>query len=262
MSDRVSTTTTGAAIASAAIARSTGRRFHMQPRALVFDVFGTVVDWRTSIIAEFQRFGREKGITLDWEAFVDHWKGAYHPGMDAVREGRRPWATVDRLYREKLDELLGEYGITQLTEAEKTHLNTAWHRLEPWPDAVGGLARLRTRYIISTLSNGDLACLVDMAKHGGLPWDCILCAQIFRHYKPDPEVYLGAIELLGCKPHEVMLVAAHNYDLAAARSHGMATAFVARPTEYGPAQTSDLTADEDWDVIADDFGALAEALQT
>ena len=229
-------------------------------KALTFDTFGTVVDWRTTILNDFRAFGKRKGINIDWEAFVDEWKTAYRPGMDAVRSGKWPWTTVDRIYRMKLDELLPTYGVNGLTEDEKVYLNRVWHRLNPWPDAVAALTRLKKKYVISPLSNGDVACLVNMAKHGGLPWDVILCAEIFRHYKPDPEVYLGAIELLGLKPHEVMMVAAHNYDLRAARSHGMRTGFVPRPTEYGPTQKTDLKAEEDWNVVAKDFGELATKL--
>jgi len=229
-------------------------------KALTFDTFGTVVDWRTSIIDDVHTFGRRKGITIDGEAFVDEWKTCYRPGMDAVRSGKWPWRTVDQIYRLKLEEILPAYGVNGLTENEKVYLNRVWHRLNPWPDAVAGLARLKKKYIIAPLSNGDVACLVNMAKHGGLPWDVILCAEIFRHYKPDREVYLGAIEWLGCQPHEVMMVAAHNYDLRAARSHGMRTGFVARPTEYGATQKTDLEAEEDWDVIAKDFGDLAVRL--
>ena len=231
----------------------------MALRALLFDTFGTVVDWRTSIISEFEAFGREKYIALDWPAFVDEWKTSYRPGMDAVRDGRWPWTTVEGIYRKKLDELLVKHGL-DLGDEDRLRLTRTWHRLTPWPDAVAGLTRLKAKYVISPLSNGDVACLVNMAKHGGLPWDCILCAEIFRHYKPDPEVYLGAIELLGCEPDEVMMVAAHNYDLRAARSHGMRTGFVARPREYGPGQKTDLAAEEDWDVVAADFGELATRL--
>ena len=228
-------------------------------KALLFDTFGTVVDWRTSIIEDFTRFGRKKDLNLDWPAFVDEWKTAYRPGMDEVRAGRVPWTTVDAIYRAKLDEILAKRGL-DLAEADRVWMTQAWHRLNPWPDSVAGLKRLKTKYIISPLSNGDVACLVNMAKHAGLPWDVILCAEIFRHYKPDPEVYLGAIRYLGLEPAETMMVAAHNYDLRAARSHGMRTAFVARPTEYGPDQKTDLAAEEAWDVVAGDFGALADRL--
>jgi 2-haloacid dehalogenase len=229
-------------------------------KALTFDVFGTVVDWRGSVIADLKAFGRAKGISLEWEEFLDEWKSCYRPGMDAVNAGTIPWTNVTTIYRRKLDALLMEYGMAGLSEAEKIHINRAWERLNPWPDAVAGLTRLKKKYVLSTLSNGDLACMVGMAKHGGLPWDCVLCAEIFRRYKPAPEVYRGAIELLALKPHEVMMVAAHNYDLRAARAHGMRTAFVARPAEYGPGQRTDLEAEEDWDVVARDFGELAAAM--
>ena len=231
-------------------------------KALVFDIFGTVVDWRTSIIADFRAFGKHKGLDLDWVAFIDEWKTGYRTGMDAVRSGKWPWTRVDIIYRKKLDELLPKYSLGGLSEGDKVYLNQVWHRLNPWPDSVAGLARLKKKYVISPLSNGDVDCLVNMAKHGGLPWDVILCAEIFHHYKPDPEVYLGAVELLGCKPQEVMMVAAHNYDLKAARSHGLRTAFVPRPTEYGQHQTTDLKAETGWDVIVLDFGKLASALGT
>lgn len=182
--------------------------------------------------------------------------------MDAVRAGEWQWTRVDGIYRKKLDELLPIYGLNGLSESDKVHLNQGWHRLNPWPDSVTGLTRLKKKYVISPLSNGDVDCLVNMAKHGGLPWDVILCAEIFRHYKPDPEVYLGAIELLSCKPHQVMIVAAHNYDLKAARSHGLRTAFVPRLSEFGPNQTTDLKAEANWDIIVRDFGELASALGT
>jgi 2-haloacid dehalogenase len=229
-------------------------------KALTFDTFGTVVDWRSTIIGDFKLFGKLKALDIDWEAFVDEWKSAYKPGMDAVRKGVWPWTTVDGIYRRKLDEMLPRYGLTQLSETEKTFLNRVWHRLDPWPDAVAGLVRLKKQYVVSPLSNGDVSCLTNMAKRAGLPWDVILCAEIFRHYKPDAEVYLGAIAMLGCKPDEVMMVAAHNYDLKNARSHGMRTAFVARPTEYGPHQDKDFEAEEDWDIVARDFGELATKL--
>jgi 2-haloacid dehalogenase len=231
-------------------------------KALTFDVFGTVVDWRRSLIEQFQAFGREKGITVHWEAFIDDWKSCYRPGMDAVLTGQWPWTNVDGIYRKKLDALLGDYGITGLSDVETIRLNRSWHRCTPWPDVVAGLMRLKSKYVLSTLSNGDVACLVNMAKYDGLPWDCILCAELFRHYKPDPEVYRGAIDLLGWEPAEIMMVAAHNYDLRAARSHGMRTAFVPRPLECGPGQTSDLKPEEDWDVVVRDFGELATVMDT
>lgn len=229
-------------------------------KALTFDVFGTVVDWRGSILEQLREFGRGKRVAVEWGAFLDDWKGCYRPGMDAVRTGTLPWTNVDTLYRRKLDALLHDYGLSALSEAERIQLNSAWHRCRPWPDAVPGLIRLKRRYVISTLSNGDVACLVNMAKHGGLPWDCILCAEMFRHYKPDAEVYRGAIHLLGYEPEEILMVAAHNYDLTAARSQGMRTAFVRRPGEYGPGQTSDLEPTQEWDLVVDNFGDLAGTL--
>jgi 2-haloacid dehalogenase len=229
-------------------------------KALTFDTFGTVVDWRTSIINDLSAYGRKHKLDTDWAAFVDEWKTAYKPGMDKVRKGEWPWLTIDEIYRRALDAMAPRYGLDKLDEASLHHINCVWHRLLPWPDVVDGLTRLKKKYLISTLSNGDVAMLANMAKHGGLPWDTVLCGQVFRHFKPDPEIYLGAIELLGCQPHEVMMVAAHNDDLKHARSHGMRTGFVLRPTEYGPAQQTNLQAAEQWDVIASDFGELATAL--
>ena len=230
--------------------------------AICFDVFGTVVDWRASVIEQCRSFGREKNLDVDWETFVDRWRSGYRPGMDAVRKGSLPWTNVAAIHRAALESLLDEYSIRGLSEKEKLRLNRVWHRCAPWPDVVPGLTRLRTKYLLSTLSNADVACLVEMAKTGGLPWDCILCAELFRHYKPDPEVYRGAIELLGLEPAEVMLVAAHNYDLRAARSHGMATAFVPRPREYGERQHTDLDAEDDWDLVVENFEQLAAVLGT
>ena len=229
-------------------------------KALLFDTFGTVVNWRDSVIDDFRSYGRRVGLDVDWEGFVDEWKTAYRPGMDAVRTGKWPWTRVDRIYRMKLDAIIPKYGLDRLGEEERRHLNRVWHRLKPWPDAVPGLDRLKRSYVIAPLSNSDLDCLVSMAKHAALPWDVIFCAEVFRHYKPDPEVYLQAIALLSLAPSEVMMVAAHNYDLRAARTHGMATAFVPRPTEYGPGQTTDLEPEEDWDIVAHDFEALASRL--
>jgi 2-haloacid dehalogenase len=229
-------------------------------KALVFDTFGTVVDWRTSIIRQLSELGTRKGMQADWEAFADAWRAGYHPAMDRVRRGERPFASIDVLHRERLDEVLDLFKISGLSEGEKQGLNKAWHRLDPWPDSVGGLQRLKPRYILSTFSNGSFACLVNMAKYAGLPWDCIFCADIVRHFKPDPETYRGVIDFLGLSPNEVMLVAAHNYDHRHARLHGMRTAYVNRPTEFGPRQTEDIKAEDDWDVIVNSFTALADVL--
>ena len=231
-------------------------------KALTFDVFGTVVDWRGSIIREGRALGRARGIQIDWPAFADAWRAGYRPAMDRVRRGEMPWLNIDTLHRQILDELLPRFGIRGLKAAEKDHLNRAWHRLRPWPDAVRGLRRLKTRYIIATLSNGNVALLTNMAKHAGLPWDCVLSAELFRHYKPDAEAYRGAAALLGLKPREVMLVAAHPDDLAAARRVGLRTAFVPRPREHGPTGAVQPPANADFDFIAKDFVDLARQLRT
>jgi len=229
------------------------------PKALLFDTFGTVVDWRGSIIREVRRVGREKGVRADWAAFADAWRAGYKPAMDRVRRGALPWQTIDQLHRMILNELLARFNL-RLTEREKQDLNRAWHRLRPWPEALAGLRRLKRRYIIAPLSNGNMALLVDLAKSRALPWDCVLSAELFHHYKPDPETYTGAAALLGLKPRETMLVAAHKDDLAAARQCGLQTAFVRRPLEFGPQSAPDLTADRRFTLSADDFLDLARQL--
>ena len=228
--------------------------------ALGFDVFGTVVDWRSSVTREGESLGREKGFDKDWTAFADRWRAGYQPAMEAVRTGKRDWTILDVLHREILDQLLDEFGIVGLSETEIDHFNRAWHRLDPWPDAVDGMNRLKIKYTLFTLSNGNVALMVNMAKRAGLPWDAILGAEVAGHYKPQPEAYLNSVSLLGLEPEQVMLVAAHNGDLRAARALGMRTAFVRRPTEYGPDQDFDLDAEEDWDVVADEFVDLAAKL--
>ena len=229
-------------------------------RALTFDVFGTVVDWRTSIIEEGQHLTAETGIDVDWPAFADAWRGGYGPAMRRVRNGELPWTRIDDLHRMILDGLLPEYGLTALDDARRDHLNRVWHRLQPWPDSVSGLTRLRTGYVLATLSNGNVALLVNMAKHSGLPWDAVLSSELARHYKPDPEVYLTAADLLGLQPEQVMMVAAHKGDLRAAGALGLRTAFVPRPGEYGPDREVDTTPDPDFDVVATDFNDLADKL--
>ena len=232
----------------------------MEIRALTCDTYGTLVDWRGSILDELRTLGRSRGITRDWESFLDDWKSAYRSGMDKVNRGEWPWTTIDVIYRRRLDEALRAHAIGGLGEVDLEHLNRVWWRLRPWPDTVAGLTRLRRRYVISPLSNASFAGMVHLARFAGLPWDCVLTAENARRYKPAPEVYLTAIELLGLAPSEVMMVAAHNYDLAAARSHGMRTAFIPRPAEYGPGQTSDLAPESDWDVVARDMEDLAYSL--
>ena len=228
--------------------------------ALTFDVFGTVTDWRGSIIAEMEGFGKEKGISRDWAGFADSWRGGYRPSMDRVRRGDLPWTNIDALHRVILEQLLVEFQFPGLAEEEKDHLNRVWHRLMPWPDSVPGLARLKKRYIIATLSNGNMALLVNMAKNAGLPWDCVLSGELFKHYKRDPEVYRGAVALLGLRPEQVMMVAAHKDDLQAAQRTGMRTGFVPRPLEHGPGRPVDATPDPSFDVVAMDFLDLADKL--
>jgi 2-haloacid dehalogenase len=232
------------------------------PQALVFDVFGTVVDWRGSIAAEGARLAREWGLTLpiDWAAFADTWRGRYRPSMERVARGELPWTNLDGLHRLSLEETLAEFGLAGLTEEQLAHLTMTWHRLDPWPDSIAGLARLRRRCIVATLSNGNVALLVRMARRAGLPWDCILSAELFRAYKPDPRVYRGAAELLGLPPGEVMLVAAHQDDLRAAQRVGLRAAFVPRPLEFGPQRAPDPTPDPAFDYVATDFLDLAQQL--
>ncbi|HEX7969694.1 MAG TPA: haloacid dehalogenase type II [Stellaceae bacterium] len=229
-------------------------------KALVFDVFGTVVDWRGSILRELGALGRAKGITADWEAFVDDWRKGYQPAMRRVRCGELPWTKIDDLHRMILDELLVKYRMTGLSEAEKDHLNRAWHRLDPWPDAVEGLVRLKRRFIIGTLSNGNMGLLVDMAKRAGLPWDVVLSAELAHHYKPDPQAYQMPPALLGLAAREVMLVAAHPNDLAAAATQGLRTGYVPRPLEWGPKGKPHDVPEKNFDVVAKDFGHLAELM--
>jgi 2-haloacid dehalogenase len=229
-------------------------------KALAFDVFGTVVDWRGSIIHEGAEWAAKKGLRVDWAKFADRWRAGYSPVMDKVRKGTLPWTKLDALHRMILDDLLSEFQITGLSEEEKNSWNQVWHRLTPWPDSIPGLSRLKQEYVLATLSNGNVSLLVDMAKHAGLPWDTVVSAELFRHYKPDREVYLGAADLLGCKPSEVMMVAAHVGDLKAARACGLRTAFVLRPNEYGPEGKADAAGGEEFDVTALDLVDLAEKL--
>ena len=228
--------------------------------ALIFDVFGTVVDWRGSVIREGEEFGRKRNLEVDWAAFADEWRGRYAPSMDRVRRGELPWANLDALHRASLEELLEEFGVEGLSEEDIDHLNKVWHRLDPWPDSVAGLARLKERYVISTFSNGNVALLTDMAKRAGLPWDLILSAELVRHYKPDPETYLMAPNFLDLRPDEVMLVAAHPSDLRAAQTHGLRAAYVLRPLEWGPGGEAE-PADPSFDLVVDDLVELAEKLE-
>ena len=231
-----------------------------QPVAIVFDTFGTVVDWRSSLIADLTAYGSSRGVTADWAALVDAWRAAYHPSMDRVRKGELPWTKLDDLHRASLNRLTEDFAIRGLSEDDLVHINLGWHRLHAWPDAVPGLTRLKSRFIIGPLSNGNVSLLLNMAKFAGIPWDMIFGSDLFGHFKPDPETYLGVARLLDLRPGQVMMAAAHNGDLGAARSCGLQTAFFPRPHEYGPHQKRDYTAEQDWDVVATDIQDLATKL--
>ncbi len=232
----------------------------MELKALVFDTFGTVVDWRGSLIAELTAFGERRGLSADWAGLVDAWRAAYQPSMDRVRRGERGWTTLDTLHRETLDRLVQEFGVRGLGEDDLRHLNFGWHRLKPWPDAIPGLTRLKRRYVIGPLSNGNVSLLLNMAKNAGIPWDTIFGSDLFERFKPDPATYLGVARLLDLQPEQVMMCAAHNSDLRAAQAVGLQTGFFPRPTEYGPHQQRDTAADGDWTVAARDIEDLATQL--
>ncbi|ADX72229.1 2-haloalkanoic acid dehalogenase, type II [Pseudarthrobacter phenanthrenivorans Sphe3] len=237
---------------------STGRPV----RAVLFDTFGTVVDWRTGVAREVAAFAAAHGAALDAHAFAGHWRALYQPAMDAIRSGQRTFTKLDTLHRENLDRALRQYGIDpdRLPGESLEELNKSWHRLPPWPDSVEGLAGIRRHYIVGPLSNGNTSLLLDMARNAGLPWDVIIGSDITRAYKPLPQAYLRTVEFLDLNPGEVMLAAAHNNDLQAARGSGLATAFIARPTEYGPGQTADLAPEGDWDLVASNITGLADRL--
>jgi 2-haloacid dehalogenase len=227
---------------------------------LVFDTFGTVVDWRSSVAAEGEELGRRKGLKVDWAAFADAWRSGYAPSMERVRSGQLPWTKLDGLHRMTLDDLLVRFKVEGLTEDERRHFNRVWHRLRPWPDSVAGLTRLRKRYVIAPLSNGNLSLLTDMAKFAGLPWDCILSTELVRHYKPDRETYLMPGELFDVEPADVMMVAAHVGDLDAAKALGLRTAYVHRPLENGAGRPSTMPAEGRYDFLAHEFKDLATQL--
>lgn len=226
------------------------------PQVLVFDVFGTVVDWHGSIAREIG----ERFPGVDADAFALAWRAGYQPAMEAVRSGGRGFVKLDVLHREILDGVLQRFGLAHLGEAERAHINRIWHRLAAWPDTVAGLTRLKSRYTICSLSNGNLGLLTDMARHAGLPWDCVLGAEVFRAYKPDPRVYLGAAEVFDLPAQEVMMVAAHQDDLAAARACGLQTAYVERPLEFGASRVKDVSPDAANTLHARDLLDLADQL--
>ena len=225
-------------------------------QVLAFDVFGTVVDWHGSIAREM----RELLPQVDGDAFAGAWRAGYRPAMQRVARGELGWTLIDGLHRMILDDLLPRFGLEHLSEAQRRHLNRVWHRLDPWPDTVAGLTQLKRRYTICTLSNGNLGLLTDMAKRAGLPWDCILSAEVFRAYKPDPATYLGVAKVFDIEPGEVMLVAAHHDDLQAARACGLRTAYIERPLEFGAARVKDVSPQPGNDWHARDFVQLAEML--
>ena len=231
-----------------------------EPKALLFDVFGTVVDWRTSVINELRSYGQGRGISANWEAFADDWRGLYQPSMEAVRNNSRSFVPLDDLHRESLRTLISKYDLPRPNEREEDHLVTIWHRLKPWSDVIEGMYRLKRHYILGTLSNGNIGLMVRLAKHSGLPWDAILGAEIANDYKPQPQVYRASAAALNLHESECMLVAAHNDDLAAAAAVGFQTAFVVRPDEYGPNQVRDKHATHSWNIVTDSFAGLADQL--
>jgi 2-haloacid dehalogenase len=231
-----------------------------ETKALVFDVFGTVVDWHGSVARELRELGRQKGLRVNAVKFAKAWRAGYRPAMDRVRNGEAPFEKIDVIHRAILEDVLKQFKVTTLTEEEKAHLNLVWHRLKPWPDSVRGLKRLKSKHIVATLSNGNTSLLVNMAKHGGLPWDCVFSSDTFNLFKPDPGMYLGAADRLDLKPSEVMMVAAHKPDLRAAAQQGLKTAFVKRPHEHGRNNNPDLASEADFTINAGSFLDLADQL--
>ncbi len=229
-------------------------------KALVFDVFGTVVDWRTSVSRQAAQFGAKHGISADWNQFADDWRAGYHTGMARVNSGEDEWKIVDQIHRERLGVILEQYGFPPIAEDELAEFNKAWHRLDGWPDATSGLNRLKSKYIIASLSNGNIALLTNMAKYANLPWDAVLSAELAGRYKTHPRAYQKTAELLGLKYDQVMLVAAHNGDLRGAINAGLKAALVTRPDEFGCSQQADLEPEPDFDYFAKDFHDLAEQL--
>lgn len=231
-------------------------------KAVLFDTFGSVVDWRTGVASAVATFASRHGLSADPEEFADAWRARYQPAMRRVRDGERPFTTLDVLHRENLDGVLRDRELDPggFPSADLEELNRAWHFLPPWPDSVAGLTEVKRDFIIGPLSNGNTSLLVDMAKAAGLPWDVVLGSDVTRAYKPSPEAYLRQAELLGLDPGEVMLAAAHNADLAAARKLGFATAFIVRPAEHGPDQSVDLEPEDDWDFFVTSVTDLAARL--
>jgi len=230
--------------------------------ALVFDMFGTVVDWRESVAADISSFLSVHLPGVDPREFADAWRAEYQPSMARVRRGDRPFVRLDVLHRENLDTVLDGFGFDPASVPAHLldEVNLAWHRLDPWPDAVAGLTRLKDRFIVAPLSNANVRLALDVAKRARLPWDAILGAEVAGAYKPDPAAYLNTADVLGLEPSQVAMVAAHNGDLEAAGKLGLRTVFVRRPTEHGPGQTSDLEPSGPWDIVAEDFVDLADQI--
>ena len=229
-------------------------------KALVFDVFGTVVDWHGSVAREVRALAKAKGLRVNAVKFAKAWRAGYRPAMDRVLRGEAPFQKIDAIHRAILEDVLLRFKVTSLTEEEKAHLNLVWHRLKPWPDSARGLKRLKSKFIIATLSNGNTSLLVNMAKHAGLPWDCVFSSDTFNLFKPDPGMYLGAADRLDLDPGQVMMVAAHKPDLRAAAKQGLKTAFVKRPHEYGRNNNPDLASEPEFTVNAESFLDLADQL--
>jgi 2-haloacid dehalogenase len=230
------------------------------PKALAFDVFGTVVDWHGGVVSEASALAARHGVTLDASAFGNAWRAGYPVAMDRVRRGDLPWLHIDTLHRMILDDIVAAHGLAALNESERAELNRVWHRLPAWPDSVPGLLRLKAAFTITPLSNGNFSLLTEMAKHAALPWDCVISAELFQHYKPDPETYLGCARLLDLAPAELMMVACHPGDLRAARACGLRTAYVSRPHECGPLTQRPAVADGEFDFVASSFEHLADLL--
>ena len=232
------------------------------PKALAFDVFGTVVDWHAGVMREVALLAGRHRIEGDWSAFANDWRSGYAPAMARVRSGELPWTHIDALHRMNLEQIIDSHGLGLLDESERRQLNLAWHRLPLWPDTMAGLLRLKSRFTLTTLSNGNFSLLTELAKHNGLPWDCVISAELFGHYKPDPETYLGCAKLLDLAPQDLMLVACHPSDLRAARACGLRTAYVRRPFEHGLATIEPAIESAEFDLVVENFEHLADLLAT
>jgi 2-haloacid dehalogenase len=228
-------------------------------KALVFDVFGTVVDWRSALLAEFRSLARDKGWTVAGQEFLERWESVRRGAMNRVNDGSTPWINLSEIYRRRLDAVLDELGLDGMDAHERDHFNRVWCRAHGWPDSLPALRRLKQKFVLATLTNNDFAWAVELARHAGLPWDCVFTAELFKRYKPDPQTYRGALELLAVAPHEAMMVACHNYDLAAAAACGMRTAFIPRK-EFSAEQSKDQVAEGEWTIVARDLNEVAARL--